>query len=128
MKLLIDTHVLIWWTRDQDRLPKRVQSKLLTRHNEIFVSTVTAWEIAIKFRSGKLDFDPGFLADFDKSLAGLAFLPLAMTSLHAVTAAALPGTHRDPFDRMLAGQAAIEQMSLVRSDRKFASFGVPIIW
>ena len=128
MRLLIDTHVLIWWTQELKRLPKRVQKKLSAQDNDIVVSAVTAWEIAIKVRIGKLDFDRDFLADFDSRISDLGFRSLSLTADHGVTAAALPGPHRDPFDRMLAGQAVVEHMTIVTADPKFKSFGVPVVW
>ena len=128
MRLLIDTHVLIWWTGERNRLPQRVRVVLADASNEVFVSAVSAWEIAQKIHQRKLMFDKAFLADFDKGVAGLAFKSLVMTSAQATVGAQLPSPHKDPFDRMLAGQALVEQMAIVSADPAFARLGVQVVW
>lgn len=92
------------------------------------VSAVSAWEIALKHRLGKLEFDTTFLSDFDARIGHFGFEPLALTSPHMVRGAQLESPHKDPFDRMLAGQALIENLTLVTKDAEFKSFGVSTIW
>ena len=128
MRLLLDTHAFLWWLDGSARLPKRARALIADDANVVFVSAASAWEIATKARLGKL---PGAL-DVAAELAGIvtvqAFTPLDITILHAQRAGRLPGEHRDPFDRMLAAQAQIEDLPIVSNDGAFASFGVDRIW
>lgn len=128
MRLLLDTHVLIWLRRDPDRLSKNVRELIEASANDIFVSAATAWEIAIKHRLGKLEFDAEMLDDFDARIRDMGFEPLAITSEHSIAGARLTGAHRDPFDRMLAGQAMAEGLVVVSLDPAIASLGVPTVW
>ena len=128
MKLLLDTHVVIWWVMNDPRLPQRIDDQIVSQNNQIYVSAATAWEIAIKVRTGKLKFDTAFLADFDNRLNELAFLTIVMTSAHGIAAAQLPGTYKDPFDRIIGAQAQLEQMTLASIDPAFKSLGVATIW
>ena len=128
MRLLLDTHTFLWWLDGSRRLPKRARALISDDANVIFVSAASAWEISTKARLGKL---PGAI-DVAADLAGIvtaqAFTPLDITILHAQRAGRLPGEHRDPFDRMLAAQAQIEDLPIVSNDAAFASFAVERIW
>lgn len=128
MKLLLDTHALIWLLTKPDRIPRHIADAIKASDSQVFVSAATAWEIAIKERLGKLTFDRDFLDDFDGRLRELAMEPLTITTLHAITAAALPSAHKDPYDRLLAAQAALEGMVVVTVDRAFAELGVQVMW
>lgn len=128
MRFLIDTHVLIWWTTTFELIPIRVRDELQAEDAETYVSVVAAWEIATKVRNGKLKFDAAFLDDFETSVRGLAFEPLGITAKHAVTGASLPGKHRDPFDRLLAGQAKCERLQLVSADPAMKLLGADPMW
>ena len=128
MRLLIDTHVLIWIFHDQARIPRIIEGLMKSTANEVFVSAATPWEIAIKVGKGKLAFDRQFLADFDTRIKALAFTPLPMTAAHGVAAGLLPGLHKDPFDRMLAAQAQVEQMTIITSDPALAALGAQVTW
>lgn len=128
MKLLLDTHTLIWLLTQPKRIPSHVADAIKAPSCQVFVSAATAWEIAIKERLGKLAFDRAFLAEFDERLRGLAMEPLAITTRHAITAASLPGSHKDPYDRLLAAQATLEGMVVVTVDRAFASLGAEVMW
>jgi PIN domain nuclease of toxin-antitoxin system len=128
MRLLLDTHAFLWWLDGNRRLTKRARALISDDANVIFVSAASAWEISTKARLGKL---PGAI-DVATDLAGIvtaqAFTPLDITILHAQRAGRLPGEHRDPFDRMLAAQAQIEDLPIVSNDAAFAGFGVERIW
>ena len=128
MRLLLDTHAFLWWLDGNRRLPKRARALISDDANIVFVSAASAWEISTKSRLGKL---PG-AADVAADLAGIitsqVFTPLDITILHAQRAGRLPGEHRDPFDRMLAAQAQIEDLPIVSNDDAFAGFGVECIW
>jgi len=128
VRLLLDTHVLIWWLQKDRRLAHRVRRTLLSAQHSVFVSAASAWEIATKVRNGKLKFEPTFLADFDAGVRNLNFEPLLVSAHHAVTGARLPGHHGDPFDRVLAGQAVVEKLKLVTSDPAMQSLGVETFW
>ena len=79
-------------------------------------------------RLGKLTFDQAFLADWDASVRGLSFSPMPVTSAQMIAGAQIQSPHKDPFDRMLAGQALVEQMAIVSADPAFRSLGVQVIW
>ena len=128
MRLLLDTNALIWWLNDDERMTRRVRRVLDSGQHDVFVSAASAWEIATKVRLGKLKFAAGFLADFDASIRALNFEPLPVTSHHAVVGAQLPGAYGDPFDRMLAGQAAVERLNVVTSDPAIGALGVETLW
>jgi PIN domain nuclease of toxin-antitoxin system len=103
-------------------------SLLKDEANQIFLSAVTAWEIATKVRTGKLDFESAHLADFDGMARAMSFEPLAITARHVVAGARLPGEHTDPFDRLLAGQAETGGLRLVSADPAFEVLGIPALW
>lgn len=128
MKLLLDTHTLIWLLYDNAQLSPAALNALQSGENTIYVSAVTACEIAIKVRLGKLAFDPVQVRDFEGLVARMGFEPLAIRVAHGARAGLLSGAHRDPFDRMLAAQSEIENLSLVTKDPAFASLGVKTLW
>jgi len=126
MILLLDTQVAIWAAQDSPRLSGPARSLLIDPGNEVVVSAVSLWEIAIKFASGKLPFSPGMaMAAFRAS----GYRSLAMTEAHAGMVANLPDVdgHKDPFDRMLVAQALTESMRLVTADAKLACYPVGCI-
>lgn len=123
MKLLLDTHVVLWWQRDDRRL-KRAARQAIAAADIVWVSSVSGWEIAIKTALGRLRLDeplPVLLSADD-------FTELPMTLGHAARLEALPPHHSDPFDRMLAAQALCEKATLVTTDRAFAPYGVTTLW
>ncbi len=128
MRVLIDTHVLIWAGLAPARISKRATAILANRSNEVYVSAASAWEIATKVRLGKLPGAETLERDFIDSVqeAGYTFLPI--TAAHALRAGRLPGDHRDPFDRMIAAQALAEDIPILSTDTKLDSFGITRIW
>lgn len=128
MKLLVDTHVVIWWVTDPDRLSTTVDDLLQSETVDVFVSPVTAFEIARKHGIGKLEFDTPFLAEFDARIAALGWKELALTNVHAVRAGQLTGSHKDPFDRMLAAQAITEGLTVATLDPAIAALGAKVVW
>ena len=128
MRLLLDTHALIWWWTADDRLSAAARSAIADEGNEVFVSAASAWEISTKQRLGKLAGVPDAVAQFDASVAADGFAHLPMTHRHALRAGAFPQDHRDPFDRMLAAQAEIEQLVLLTRDPAFALFDAQTVW
>jgi PIN domain nuclease of toxin-antitoxin system len=129
LKLLLDTHALIWWWLDDPQLSPAARKAIGDDSNAVCVSAASAWEILTKQRRGKL---PGLPADLVSSYSGLlaedGFQPLAISTAHALLAGNHPAEHRDPFDRMLAAQAEIEGAVLVTRDPAFGQFEVRTLW
>jgi len=128
VKLLVDTHVVIWWVTDPDRLSTTVDDLLQSGSADVFVSPVTAFEIARKHGIGKLTFDASFLAEFDARIADLGWSELALTNAHAVAAGQLTGGHKDPFDRLIAAQAITEGLTVATLDPAIAALGAKVVW
>jgi len=128
MRLLIDTHALLWWLLDNPALPASAKKHFVRGANTILVSAASVWEIAIKFRSGKLPGAGDLLADFPGYLAQERFDVLPISAEHAVRAGMLPGPHRDPFDRMLIAQAQAENVAILSNDSAFDAYGVRRLW
>lgn len=128
MRVLLDTHALLWWLSDDPALSMPVRKLLARSNNTILVSAASAWEIAIKFRLGKLRGASDLLADFDGYLKRERFEGLSITSEHTVRAGLLPGPHKDPFDRMLIAQAIAENLPIVSNDAAFDGYSVRRLW
>lgn len=128
MRFLIDTHVLIWLLRESHRLTPRVREVLRSTDTTMFVSSITGYELAQKFRQGKLPEAGALLSSYNETLTRLHAEELDVSSRHALLAGSLPGAHRDPFDRILVAQAVIEGMPLVSSDRALDSLGIQRYW
>jgi PIN domain nuclease of toxin-antitoxin system len=125
MRLLLDTHTVLWWLRDDPYLPQGARRAIGDIGNEAFVSACVGYEIAYKQQLGKL---PPFREDLANRLRREGFVPLPISLDHALAAARLPGPHRDPWDRIMIAQATIEQLQVVTIDRVFSDYGVPVIW
>jgi PIN domain nuclease of toxin-antitoxin system len=123
VRLLLDTHVFLWWREASDRLGREVQ-QAVSEAEVVFLSAASAWEIAIKVGLGKLSI-PGPL---DAAVEASRFDQLPITFAHASAVTGLAPHHGDPFDRMLIAQALVEQLTIVTHDRRFGPYGVPIIW
>jgi len=127
MKILLDTHALLWWITGDGRLSARARSAIADA-GQVFVSSVTAWEIATKQRLGKLpDADP-YVANLEEVVKAEGMELAPVTFLHGLRAGAYPASHRDPFDRMLAAQAELNNLALVTRDSLFRQFPVRTIW
>ena len=123
MKLLLDTHVFIWWMEDAGQLSRQAHTAITDEAESVTVSVVSVWEISIKVAAGRLKPPGDIPATITRS--GLRVLPVHLR--HALTAANLPRHHGDPFDRMLIAQAMAEGLTLVTRDAKFPLYGVPIL-
>ncbi len=121
MKLLLDTHTFIWW--DNGKLPKPV-TRRIQQAEDVFVSAVVAWEIAIKSSLGKMTARGGVA----EAMADYGFSELAVNVAHADAVRGLPNHHRDPFDRMLVAQAQVEGLVIVSVDTALAPYGVQVVW
>jgi PIN domain nuclease of toxin-antitoxin system len=122
LRLLLDTHALLWWLADEELLAS-ARAGIADPANSVAVSAASAWEISIKKALGKLvapdDLEQQILT------SGFDALPISIT--HALAAGQLPRHHDDPFDRMLIAQANVEQMTIITRDRRFGDYGVPVI-
>jgi PIN domain nuclease of toxin-antitoxin system len=128
VKLLLDTHTLLWWLSEQPKLSTTARNAISHDDAIIIVSAASAWEICTKVRIGKLPTAYTVCEDFQALLARNDFEPLAISLEHGRVAGQLPGAHKDPFDRMLAAQALIEGVPLVTNDPAFTGFGVKVLW
>ena len=126
--VLLDTHAFLWWIADSKRLSGAGQEVIGDESNDIVVSAASAWEIATKFRLGKLPGCEAVAVDIAGHIAGQGFVELAIGVADAVRAGRLPGPHRDPFDRMLAAQALVHGFPIVSIDPVFDGFGVSRVW
>lgn len=128
MRLLLDTHALIWWLADDQALSRNAYEAIAKRANLVFVSAATAWEIATKHRIGKLPVLGWKIGELGRVLSREAFVDLPVSLTHGELAGSLAGDHRDPFDRMLMAQALTEELTLVSNERLFDGFGVSRLW
>lgn len=125
--MILDTHVFLWWLFDDRRLSDRLRERLADAAQDVFVSSASVWEIATKYRLGKLAQAAEVAGDVPAWIARAGFAPLPISPQHAQLAGGWQHAHRDPFDRMLAAQARIEAMPLATDDAALASFGVDIV-
>ena len=128
MRVLLDTHALLWWFAGDERLSARARAAIEDEGTAVYVSAASAWEVATKVRIGKLPGAASFVAELPGHLRSQGFHELAVTLAHAVRAGGLPGPHRDPFDRMLIAQSLTEQVPVVTRDPVFAAYGVGTLW
>jgi PIN domain nuclease of toxin-antitoxin system len=127
VRLLLDTSVLLWWLEGRKRIRAATAELIAEPANDVFVSAVTAWEIAIKIGIGKLAAPPEPAAWLPQELARNSFTPLPVSIEHALAVADLRRHHTDPFDRLLIAQAKLNQLAIVTTDEKFAAYGVDVI-
>jgi PIN domain nuclease of toxin-antitoxin system len=121
VRLLLDTHVLLWWLSDDRKLAKNARDIIANSNNDVLVSSASVWEVAIKAALGRLEVE---LDDLEDAIVRNGFRPLPIGFRHAVTVGRLPAVHRDPFDRMLVAQASVEELRLVSHDRVFERYGL----
>lgn len=118
MRVLLDTHVVLWWLQNNRKLSARSRAKIKAA-SAVYVSSVSIWEAAIKIHHHAFDFD---LDELTSQIKLDGFLDLQISHRHAAKVALLPSTHRDPFDRMLVAQAMCESMKLFTADRVLADY------
>lgn len=128
MRLLLDTHALLWWWNDAPQLPEAARSAMADPANTVFVSAASGWEIATKVRKKQLPEFAGNLAAFVEDVVRDGFIPLDVTARHGVHGGSLTGAHKDPFDRLIAAQALLEDMTVVTCDAQIAAFGCETLW
>lgn len=123
MKLLLDTHIFLWWRAEPSRLASDIQDAIATA-DLVYVSAASAWEAAIKVSLGKLRIP----TTFEVGVVESGFEKLIIHFAHAEQSAKLPLHHKDPFDRMLIAQATLEGLTLVTHDKQFEAYAVPTLW
>ena len=129
MRILLDTHVLLWALQEPAKLSAPSRAAIASRENELLVSAATAWEIATKFRLGRLPSAAVIVQDYAAVISRLGAQHLAVEPAHALLAGGIAWEHRDPFDRMLAAQSLLEGVPLASADPVFATLpGIRVLW
>ena len=126
--MLLDTHIFLWWLFDDPKLPPGIRQFMKNRNNPVFVSAASVWEIATKFRMGKLPDAAAVAKNIPEWIVRAGFEAMPVTALHAQLAGEWNLPHRDPFDRMLISQANREKMTIVTADRLVQKYPVKWIW
>lgn len=126
--LLLDTHVLLWWQLDDERLSAAARGALTDEGRRAFVSAASAYEIALKSARGHLHLPSPASRWFPRRIRDNGFMLLAISSRHALRAGALPPIHGDPFDRLLVAQAREERLTIVTADPMLSRYDVETIW
>ena len=128
MKLLLDTHCLFWAMLEDKHLSPLARTAIAAVPNEVFVSTASIWEMAIKVGIKKWPEAAELVANIEDELAEFGFVLLPISVAHVRRAGVMQSPYRDPFDRLLAAQALIEGLTLVTADAKVATLGAPVLW
>jgi len=128
MRVLLDTHTVLWWEDGSDQLSTLARDLMSDPQTSNVLSVVTVWEVAIKYHLGRLRIPGTPEAFFAELIAELDLTILPIEKAYAFTAAALPLHHRDPFDRMLIAQAITEQVPILSSDTHLARYPVQVLW
>lgn len=126
-RYLIDTHILLWWIFDDPKLKRNTREIISNPSNQIIVSSASAWEIATKYRLGKLPEAKQLLEDYEKILQKARFSLISITTAHSLRAGSLPISHRDPFDRMIMAQSELEKIPVITYDPAFKTGLIEVI-
>ena len=125
---LLDSHALLWWWFDPDRLSRAVYSLLIDPTREVWVSAASLWELSLKHHQGKLPELAAVITEVSQLLQADGFQPLSISIAHGLRAGGYQQPHRDPFDRMLAAQAELESLVLITADPQLANFPCQTLW
>jgi len=128
VRLLLDTHVFLWWASNAPELSDSARALISDPASTVFVSAATAWEVAIKAGQGRLDVPKNPERFFADQLERHNFWALEVSFAHTLAVRGLPDHHQDPFDRLLVAQAQIEGLTLVSADPAIPLYGVPVAW
>ncbi len=120
MKILLDTHILLWWLADDPLLSKKARTLIIDKKNIVFISAATTWEMMIKKALGKLEAPENIV----EMIKDNQFKDLSITLAHTLAIGELPKHHHDPFDRMLVAQAKCESLTLITADEKITAYDV----
>lgn len=127
MRLILDSHVFLWWLQDDRRLSRSARRFIEAPSSDVFVSAASIWEIAIKLSIGKLRWRSRAGVDLASTITDCGFAELPVTARHAAAVRELPHHHADPFDRLLIAQALCEDLQIITGDDAFGSYGVRTI-
>jgi PIN domain nuclease of toxin-antitoxin system len=128
MKLLLDTNIFIRMMTDETLLSPAARAAIADRNNEVWVSAICAWEIAIKLAIGKIRLLDPIEVFITEGMRKAKAVELPIRAAHGIRVASLPMHHNDPFDRLLVAQAQVESLLIVTADQKIAAYGFPVIW
>ena len=128
MKLLLDTHIALWWLNEHEKLPFQVKDMLLNNEHARYISMASAWEIAIKVSTGRLAGLSGGVSAFLGKINQMPISVLSITSRHLEIVETLPFIHRDPFDRLLVATAKADGMTILTADENIKKYDVPSAW
>lgn len=128
MRVLLDSHALLWWILNDPALTDTACEAIRNNGDSVLVSAASAWELAIKFRLGRLPMAADLISGFSSAVEGEGFHLLPVTAEHGIRAGLLPTHHKDPFDRMLIAQAQEESMPIISNERVFEYYGVRRLW
>jgi len=128
VRLLLDTHVWLWWLTNPDRLSRPADAALRSPDNRLHLSPASTWELVVKSATGRLEIEGSVGALLEEAIIASGVQPLPIEHSHALQLAQLPPHHRDPFDRLLIAQAQVDRLVLVSADRRLADYDVEILW
>ena len=128
MKLLLDTHAVVWWVDQDHLLGAAARAAITDPANELLLSAATIWEVAIKVGLGKLSLSMPYRQWMNQAMIDLGTTPLPITVEYADVQARLPFHHRDPFDRMLIAQAQVDALPVISGDATFDQYGISRLW
>ena len=128
MRALIDTHVLLWWLTDDERLSDTARRSFTKGRSTLLWSAASSWELAVKISLGKLSLPAPLRTYLPRKLREQVITPLSIEHSHAFKVAELPRHHRDPFDRMLVAQALVEKVPIISVDARLGEYEVRIVW
>jgi PIN domain nuclease of toxin-antitoxin system len=128
MKYLLDTHAFLWFVSDDGRLSSKAGAIIKNSKNEVFFSAVSAWELSIKIKLGRLTIEEELGPFIIKQLSENNFSTLSITLFHSIYTLKLADIHKDPFDRMLIAQSQVEDMPLISKDKNIKKYKIPVVW
>ena len=128
LRVLLDSHTLLWWILDYPALTPVAREAISGTDNTVLVSAASAWELAIKFRAGRLPEAGDLVSNFPAEIGQEGFQILPISAEHGIRAGLLPGLHKDPFDRMLIAQSQAEDIPIVSNEAVFDTYGVRRLW
>ena len=128
LRVLLDSHTLLWWILDHPALTPAAREAISGTENTVLVSAASAWELAIKFRAGRLPEAGDLVSNFPIEIEQEGFQLLPISAEHGIRAGLLPGPHKDPFDRMLIAQSQSEDIPIISNEAIFGAYGVRRLW
>lgn len=128
MKFLLDTNTFLWWTTNDNQLSRKASKLIKNSDNDIYLSSASCWEIAIKHNLGKITLPENLESFIAEQLFINHFEPLQIEIQHALNVANLPYHHKDPFDRILVSQSQISELTLITNDRLIKQYDVNVVW